>query len=157
MYTIEQHKIDDEIISSLESILDCCVEFNEKLIPLNSTYTKDGIQTENLCGYKNVDEVITKILININHTELTCKHLHMISYNEGGMQEVHGHAKTETHSFVLYLSTCEDGGETVFIDETGNEVSVPPKRGSLLLFDSRILHYGKPTKSKKKVVVAALI
>jgi len=157
MYIIEQHIINNDIVSSLEHILDECVETNNKLIAYNSTCTKGGIQTENLCGYKNVNELINKILNDIRHSELKIKHVHMISYDTGGSQEIHDHKNTESYSFILYLSTCDTGGETVFVDDEKNETKILPEKGNLLFFDSRLMHYAKSTKDKKKVVVVALV
>jgi hypothetical protein len=54
-----------------------------------------------------------------------------------------------THTFILYLSTCNDGGETSLLGHTsgqGREVimaNVKPVRGRLLLFPHLTPHEGR--------------
>lgn len=82
-----------------------------------------------------------------------------------------------THTFILYLTDCEEGGETVFLrsmkksvlenNEDGNYsnahvllgppdnliTSVKPKRGRLLLFPHNYVHAGLPVKSVPKLLL----
>ena len=58
--------------------------------------------------------------------------------------------RTSTHTFILYLSTCTEGGETALLrsvvrsDENDDNVIVAPVRGRLLLFPHKCPHEGAP-------------
>jgi hypothetical protein len=64
-----------------------------------------------------------------------------------------------THTFILYLKTCETGGETVLLGQThGPErdrvlASIAPRRGRLLLFPHLTPHEGKEVTHVPKLLI----
>lgn len=64
-----------------------------------------------------------------------------------------------THSFLLYLSTCEKGGETVLLGDVAGEgrnvflATVKPKTGTLLLFPHETPHEGAVVESVPKLLI----
>lgn len=67
--------------------------------------------------------------------------------------------KRSTHSFLLYLTTCERGGETALLDDVGGEGShdtiacAKPNRGRLLLFPHRCPHRGLAVEDVPKLLI----
>ena len=67
--------------------------------------------------------------------------------------------KRSTHSFLLYLTDCDAGGETTLIgDITGDArfkvlAKVSPRRGRLLLFPYRCPHEGLAVKDVPKLLI----
>ena len=88
--------------------------------------------------------------------DLKYRWFHMIDYNESGLQKGHDHDKTEDYSFILYLTTCKDGGETVF-KKDDKTIEIKPEKNKLVFFDAKIWHEGNSTIDHKKVAVGALI
>mmetsp|Transcript_9366 Transcript_9366/g.14124 ORF Transcript_9366/g.14124 Transcript_9366/m.14124 type:complete len:565 (+) Transcript_9366:198-1892(+) len=64
---------------------------------------------------------------------------------------------SSTHTFILYLSTCEFGGETVLLDSVKKDsdfrIAVSPVRGRLLLFPHRCPHEGAGVISLPKLLL----
>ena len=64
-----------------------------------------------------------------------------------------------THSFLLYLTNCEQGGETALLDAVagaGSNIAlatVKPKRGRLLLFPHRCPHKGLLVEDVPKLLI----
>merc|ERR1712196_409543 len=65
--------------------------------------------------------------------------------------------RTSTHTLLLYLSDCKEGGETRLLQGLvpgSNAVaSVTPKRGRLFLFPHRCPHEAQPTVEVPKILV----
>lgn len=69
--------------------------------------------------------------------------------------------RMSTHSFLLYLTGCPDGGETVLLDRVTRPTdpeaevlaTVQPTRGRLLLFPHVCPHAGRPVLSVPKLLV----
>lgn len=57
-----------------------------------------------------------------------------------------------SHTFLLYLTTCRDGGETTLLQGPRGEdlASVAPVRGRLLIFPHLCWHEGRATVSVPK-------
>lgn len=149
--------IDEQITNRLETILDNLVD-NRLCIPHNSSSSQEAHQTNNLCNYGQLQPILVKIIQHIEfHRPLIYRWFHMISYEKSGYQLKHDHADTEDFSFILYLTSCEEGGETAF--EINNEkiVHVKPEKNKLIFFPSHVTHWGQSTICKKKVAVGALI
>lgn len=61
-----------------------------------------------------------------------------------------------THSFLLYLSDCTEGGETILFDNLtsdDNAVRVKPRKGRLLLFPHKCPHEGNIVVTTPKVLI----
>jgi hypothetical protein len=149
--------IDETITEKLVSTLDKLVD-NKLTIEHNSSSSQEAHQTNNLANYAPLQPILRDIL---NHIEfekpLLYRWFHMISYDHQGYQLKHDHADTEDYSFILYLTTCSNGGETAF--EIGNNevLKIKPIKNKLIFFPSYYVHWGESTKDKKKVAVGALI
>jgi 2OG-Fe(II) oxygenase superfamily/Ankyrin repeats (many copies) len=67
--------------------------------------------------------------------------------------------KRSTHSFLLYLTDCERGGETALIGAVGGDrrdvvlATVKPRRGRLLLFPHRCPHEGLAVEDVPKLLI----
>ena len=62
-----------------------------------------------------------------------------------------------SHTFLLYLATCERGGETMLLEKTSNcakvMAAIQPRRGRLLVFPHLCPHKGDDTISLPKVLL----
>lgn len=64
-----------------------------------------------------------------------------------------------THTFILYLSDCNEGGETTLLKDIAGEgrtvalASIKPKRGRLLLFPHECPHQGEPVVNVPKLLL----
>jgi hypothetical protein len=95
-------------------------------------------------------------------------HMRFLHYEQPGI-ELAPHvdlsrvsANTElrsTHTFILYLTDCRFGGETVLLQHLSVKLSnvelanISPKRGRLLLFPHNCPHKGNPTADIPKLLV----
>tara|TARA_R110000851_G_scaffold62256_1_gene142947 strand:- start:138 stop:572 length:435 start_codon:yes stop_codon:yes gene_type:complete len=113
------------------------------------TCTEKGIQTSNIINLFN-DELIKEI-ITIKNIQSGIFWLHYIKYNKGGYQREHNHPN-EKYSFILYLNDAD--GDTIFKEPMNIKVS--PKKGRIIIFDAKILHYAMPSFKEKKVLVGAI-
>ena len=113
------------------------------------TCTEKGIQTSNIINLFN-DELIKEI-IPIKDIQSGIFWLHYICYDKGGYQREHNHPN-EKYSFILYLNDAD--GDTVFKEPMN--IKVNPKKGKIIVFDAKILHYAMPSFKEKKVLVGAI-
>ena len=152
---IHINTVDPIITDRLSSIL-FDLESNNKGSPSNSTCTVNGFQTENLCYEPYIQKDLEKLLEYIPNKDLKYKWFHMINYKNHGYQSVHNHSKTEDYSYILYLTDCNEGGETLFTN--GKEsVAVKPEKNKLVFFPANLWHKGNATIDNKKVAVGALV
>jgi hypothetical protein len=148
-------EVDDYVTDNLILKLDELKNKNDG-IPYNSISTKGGFQTNNLYNDVSIKDTLRKILSYLPYpNDYQYKLFHMIDYDQGGFQEPHHHARTEDYSYVLYLLSCNYGGETSFM--LGHEIQIKPKKNTLIFFPSPIIHWGKTTIDHKKVAVGGLI
>jgi len=125
-------------------------------IPYNVSFTKNGFQTNNLCNDVSIKDVLREILNYLPYpNDYQYRWFHMIDYEQGGSQEAHDHTRTENYSYVLYLSSCNHGGETCF--KLQHELQIKPEKNTLIFFPATILHWGATTIDRKKVAVGALV
>jgi hypothetical protein len=100
-------------------------------------------------------------------------HMRFLHYDyEGGSLPPHvdlsrtdADGRTSTHTFILYLRSCQSGGETALLEcLPGAELNaseafditlanVQPKRGRLLIFPHRCPHAGLAVKSIPKILL----
>lgn len=152
---IHINTVDHTLTDRLDSILFELEAKNEGRPP-NSTYTINGFQTKNLCFEPYVQNEIKEVLNYLPIKDLKYRWFHMIHYKDHGYQEAHDHSKTEDYSYILYLTDCNEGGETLFIN--GEEsVAIKPEKNKLVFFPSNLWHKGNATIDNKKVAVGALI
>lgn len=151
---ISTFQISPSYVEELKNILQD-LKTNNKSVD-HEVDSVNAFQTSNLCFNKQVNEIIYKILEEIDlETEFYYRWFHMIDYDAHGYQKGHDHSATEDMSYILYLTSCSSGGETVF-NINGENVAVRPQQGRLVLFPSSIWHCAQPTVEKKKVAVGAL-
>ena len=142
--------VTDNLILKLDELKD------KKERSYATTYTKNAFQTNNIMNDASIEDILHKILSYLPYpNDYQYKWFHMIDYEQGGLQEAHDHARTEDYSYILYLSSCNHGGETCFM--LNQEIQIKPKKNTLIFFPSSILHWGKATIDHKKVAVGALI
>jgi hypothetical protein len=124
-------------------------------IPYNDSCTKNGFQTNNLSNDESIKNILCKILNYLPYpNDYQYRWFHMIDYEQGGLQEAHDHAQTEDYSYILYLTSCNHGGETCL--KLQHELQIKPRKNTLIFFPSTILHWGANTIDLKKVAVGAL-
>jgi hypothetical protein len=61
-----------------------------------------------------------------------------------------------SHSFLLYLTDCDEGGETILLDNSEEEVAVArvkPRRGRLLVFPHCLRHEGAKVEDVPKLLI----
>ena len=151
---LKEYTIDSDIVQQLIDLLAVLKDQNE--IVNHEVDSVNAFQTNNLCYDNRANELIYKILRGIGLDEkYYYSWFHMIDYDTHGHQRPHNHQRSEDMSYILYLTDCEKGGETVFV-LNGQETKVFPVKGKLVLFDSILWHYANPTVEKKKVAVGAL-
>ena len=147
--------VDHIITDRLNSILFDLEAKNEGLPP-NSTCTINGFQTDNLCYEPYIQDELKKLLEYLPNRDLKYRWFHMINYKDHGYQDAHDHSKTEDYSYILYLTDCDKGGETIFIN--GEEsLAIKPEKNKLVFFPANLWHKGNATIDNKKVAVRALI
>ena len=147
-------EVADHVTDNLILKLDELKNKNDGL-PYNSVSTKGGFQTNNLSNDVSIEDILRKILDYLPYpNDYQYRWFHMIDYEQGGLQEAHDHARTEDYSYVLYLSTCNHGGETCL--KLQHELQIKPKKNLIIFFPSTILHWGNTTIDPKKVAVGAL-
>ena len=147
--------VDPTITDRLNSILFELEDKNEGIEP-NSSCTINGFQTKNLCYEPYIKDELEKLLSCLPVKDLKHRWFHMINYKDHGYQEAHDHSKTENYSYILYLTDCNEGGETVFIN--GEEsVAIKPEKNKIVFFPANLWHKGNATINNKKVAVGELI
>ena len=145
MFKCVYYEIDEETVNTITKIVN-----SYKGIDISDeTYTEKGFQTENILHLFS-DNIIKKI-VPINKLCERIFHIHYIEYYKGGHQTEHFH-KPDNYSFILYLNNSD--GDTVLKDPVNKKFS--PKKGKVIVFDGKILHYGKPSFKNKKILVGAI-
>jgi hypothetical protein len=156
---IKFFQISEDVCKQLELVLDVLKKNKlgiDKTILRLTTTSRKAFQTDNvLTG--NIEPILDKILIETKLKDYVCHEtLHLIDYQKRGYQKGHDHTIHDNeYSYVLYLTTCVKGGETVFKSNKSKKV-VMPERGKLVLFDKFLYHYGRPTIDRKKAAVGGL-
>lgn len=85
--------------------------------------------------------------------------LQLIRYRPGDRFRQHrdaepGMSPWRRHSFVCYLNTAYEGGETCFL---GLDIAITPKPGYAVLFPSTYLHEGREVLSGTKYIVIGFL
>ena len=148
-------KVEEDIVCELERILE--LEKNNGNGFYSGSCTVNGFQTNTVHEDQNYKIVLDALLSYLpNGNNFYYRWFHLIDYDKFGKQEKHNHKRTEDYSFIVYLNTCEKGGETVF--EVPSEPLFVSKsiRGKLIFFPSHLNHWGEEVMDRKKVAVGAL-
>jgi hypothetical protein len=154
MFILET-QIADSTVDLLNTYLDLQIKNKNRALV---KHTIKGFQTPNLMEDPVLDPVLEDLLsyIPTEYGRLGYYWFHMIDYKTSGSQSQHNHSDTERYSFIVYLSDCEMGGETVFL-HSGKTIKITPKQGTMIFFPAELEHYGATTVSRKRVAVGALI
>eukprot|EP00927_Polykrikos_kofoidii_P016900 TRINITY_DN17672_c0_g1_i1.p1 TRINITY_DN17672_c0_g1~~TRINITY_DN17672_c0_g1_i1.p1 ORF type:complete len:1232 (+),score=222.28 TRINITY_DN17672_c0_g1_i1:214-3909(+) len=95
---------------------------------------------------------------------LVMAHMRFLHYENvgGGLPPHIDLARTDssgnrsTHTFIIYLTDCERGGQTVLLKDINDEeplAEVHPRRGRLLLFPHQCPHLARPTVQVPKLLL----
>jgi len=145
MFECVYYEINKKIVDKIIKIVDSYegIDFS------NETCTENGFQTNNIVNLfsKNILEKI----VPINELYKKIFHIHYIKYNKGGHQTEHFH-QPDSYSFILYLNNSD--GDTVLKNPVNKKFS--PKKGRVIVFNGKILHYGKMSFKEKKILVGAI-
>lgn len=151
-------KVSEEHIKNLENILN----FEKKVgngVLFNSSCTKYGFQTntvhENLKYQQTLKELL--LYLPVGFQNLKYRWFHLIDYEKGGWQEGHDHSTTEDFSFIVYLTTCNSGGKTMFRISESTTLTCSPTRGNMVVFPATMWHWGEKVIDLKQIAVGALI
>lgn len=150
--------VSEEDILILENILLKEKEAKNEWIHPNSCTVK-GFTTNNLLKKQEYNDIFNKLLLYLPEQYQNLKYcwFHMIDYEINGKQKVHNHSETEDYSFIVYLTTCKQGGETVFYLDPTKKLSFLPVKGKMIFFPSFLDHFGDEVIDKKKIAVGALV
>ena len=132
--TIIKSEIIDKIVETVDKN-----KFNFEDVSYN-TATQKGFQSPNILNI--FDNNLIKEMLDNQCLYQDIFHIHYIEYFDGGFQAIHNHFKSEEYSFILYLNNAV--GDTVF-----SHTTITPKKGLLIIFDSKLNHSGKESKNKK--------
>jgi hypothetical protein len=152
---IKEFIIKENITDYLIFVLDK-LKNNNIGIELNSCCTINGFQTNNINEVPCMQNTLNNILEYLPVKDLKYRWFHLIDYDKNGSQNAHDHKKTEDFSYILYLTDCENGGETMFYEDK-NITTIKPQKNKLIFFDANLWHEGNATIDHKKVAVGALI
>jgi hypothetical protein len=145
MFQCIYYKIDTKIVDQILKIIrDNKIESCPVI-----TATKNGYQSNNIVKLFNTN--ILKKIVPINELYKKIFHIHYIRYNKGGYQEEHLH-KPDDYSFILYLNNSD--GDTVIKHPINKKFT--PKKGKIVVFNGKILHYAEPSFKNKKILVGAM-
>lgn len=123
----------------------------------HETASRNAFQSRDLSSFPLLKPLLQQVIENIPESNLlTHRWFHLIDYNQGGYQEPHDHKMTEKYSYIIYLTDCENGGET-FFKVKDEIIKIKPEKNKLIFFPADIIHWGSETVDKKKVAVGALI
>ena len=145
MFQCVYYEIDTKIIDQIIKIV------NSYKGADNSYYshTQQGFQTTNIVNMFSHD--LLKKIVPINELHKKIFHIHYIQYNRGGHQTEHLH-EPDDYSFILYLNDSD--GDTVIKHPINKKFT--PKKGKIVLFNGKILHYAEPSFKNKKILVGAI-
>ena len=152
---IKQFIIKKDITDHLIFVLDQLKIHNIGIEP-NSSCTINGFQTNNISEVPCMQDTLNDILEYLPIKNLKHRWFHLIDYDKNGCQKAHDHQKTEDFSYILYLTDCKNGGETIFYEDK-NITTIKPQKNKLIFFDANLWHEGNATIDHKKVAVGALI
>jgi len=160
MELIVESKVNDNIITNLNKLLDKCISDNYQN---NTNATKSGFQSKNVIEfiepiilnelYKHLDIFFEKRKPYYNFEKVFLDHIHLIEYHEKGYQDPHDHFDFEDFSFILYLNDS-DGATNFYLRDS--ILSHTPEKGKLIVFDSFIWHSGGVSTKGKRVAVGSL-
>jgi hypothetical protein len=140
----------------LEQVLD--IEKNAGNGVFDGTATMHGFQTNGLHEKEDYKSILEDLLsfTPSEFKDFKYRWFHLIDYDRGGWQIEHDHSRTETMSFVVYLTTCNEGGKTFFRTSDTEVFESAPVRGKLILFPAYLRHWGEEVIDPKRVAVGAL-
>ena len=125
------------------------VLMNFKKYKLPEIIREKGFQTYNIVNMFSRD--LLKKIVPINELHKKIFHIHYIQYNKGGYQTEHLH-EPDDYSFILYLNNSD--GDTVIKHPINKKFT--PKKGKIVVFNAKILHYAEPSFKNKKILVGAI-
>ena len=148
--------VNEKLILDLEDILQ-----NEKSVNngfLEGSATKNGFQTNSVHEKVEYQNILKNLLLagSPELPEFYYRWFHLIDYKKGGWQEEHDHVKTEDYSFIVYLTTCSNGGKTYFRISDSSVFQSTPVSGKILFFPAHLRHWGEEVIDEKRVAVGAL-
>ena len=147
--------VSKNIVQQLNDILNSEKNLNNKCLQFSTTVK--GFQTDTIHSNPNYQNLILNLLYCLPIKNFKCKWFHLIDYEQGGWQDEHDHAETEDYSFILYLTTCINGGKTMFRMSNKKLIYCSPVEGKLILFPANLSHWAEKTIDVKKVAVGALV
>lgn len=145
MFKYVDYEIDETTLNEVTKIIDSHQGINVS----NTTCTENGFQSDNILHL--FSEKILKKIVFINNLHKLIFHIHYIKYNEGGYQKEHIHENDE-YSFILYLNDSD--GNTVLGNPVNKKFS--PKKGKIIIFSGKTVHYCEPSFKRKTVLVGAI-
>jgi len=145
MFQCIDYEVDETTINEITKIID-----SHQGIDVSDTQcTENGFQSDNILNLFS-DKILKKI-IPINNLHKRIFHIHYIKYNKGGYQTEHFHENDE-YSFILYLNDSD--GNTVLRNPVNKKFT--PKKGKIIVFNGKIVHYGEPSFKGKIVLVGSI-
>jgi hypothetical protein len=145
MFECIYYNVDKKIVDQITKIVNCYKGKDYS----DETFTEKGFQTKNII--KLFPKNIFKKIIPINELYKKVFWIHYIKYQKGGYQKEHLH-EPDDYSFILYLNNSD--GDTVLKNPVNKRFS--PKKGKIIIFNGKILHYGEPSFKGKKILVGAM-
>jgi len=145
MFKCVDYEIDKTTLNEVTKIIDSHQGINVS----HTTCTENGFQSDNILHLFS-DKILKKIVL-INNLHKLIFHIHYIKYNRGGYQTEHIHENDE-YSFILYLNDSD--GNTVLGNPVNKKFS--PKKGKIIIFSGKIVHYSEPSFKEKTVLVGAM-
>jgi hypothetical protein len=166
--------VDDTISSvAVDKILELW-----KSLPPSDSHKKKGV----LCSVRTyycdaegyICELLSRAIERTNlasctnpATDIVFSHMRFLDYDAGIVLAPHVDlhrvepftGNRSTHSFLLYLSNCNMGGETALLGDLSGDgrnqvlANISPKRGRLLLFPHACPHEGKLTVDAPKILL----
>jgi len=155
MNNLYETHVSDAVVDVLLQLLDGLKETG--LNVEHETASINAFQSRNLTTFPLLKPLLQQIIENVpNSNLLSYRWFHLIDYDKDGYQNPHDHSMTENYSYILYLTDCKEGGETIF--KINDEIiKIKPEKNKLIFFPSDILHWGSEVLDNKKVAVGALI
>jgi len=145
MFQCVYYEIDTKIVDEIIKIISSYTGEDES----HDSHTQKGFQTYNIVNMFSRD--LLKKIVPINELHKKIFHIHYIQYNKGGYQTEHLH-EPDDYSFILYLNNSD--GDTVIKHPINKKFT--PKKGKIVVFNAKILHYAEPSFKNKKILVGAI-